>query len=87
MEQNNNRFLLHRKFVKQNQSSWESLLRISRSQLSTALRIITLSDQISDMHREISWFVSFVFHVKEKEIQDAKSPRRFSTMGYPAPVS
>jgi hypothetical protein len=60
MEQNNNRFLLHRKFVKQNQPSWKSLLGIARSQLSTALRIIALYDQISDMHRDISWFVSLM---------------------------
>ena len=64
MEQNKNRFLLHRKFVKEHQSSWESLLRISRSQLSTALRIIALSDQILDMHSNISWFVSFMLSWK-----------------------
>lgn len=58
MEQNNNRFLLHRKFVREGKGSLESLYKISRSQLATVLQIIALSDEISDMRRGISWFVS-----------------------------
>lgn len=58
MDRNYNRFLLHRKLVKATQCSQKSLYEISRSLLATVLQVIALSDQTSDMHRDISWFVS-----------------------------
>ena len=58
MDQNYSRFLLHRKLVKTTECSRESLYKISRSLLATVLQLIALSDQTSDMHRDISWFVS-----------------------------
>jgi hypothetical protein len=85
MEQNHNRFLLRRKFLKDNQSSRESLLKIARSQLSTVLQIIAISDQISGMHRDISSFVSII--LSRKRLFRMLNLQRYYTMDCMAPVS
>ncbi|GKZ17202.1 hypothetical protein AbraIFM66951_009066 [Aspergillus brasiliensis] len=55
MDQKYTCFLLHRKLL--NETAWtrEPLYRISRSLLNTVLQVVSLSDQVSNMQRDISW--------------------------------
>ncbi|RDH29689.1 hypothetical protein BDQ94DRAFT_182223 [Aspergillus welwitschiae] len=56
MDQKYTCFLLHRKLLNET-TEWtrEHLYRISRSLLNTVLQVVSLSDQFSNMQRDISW--------------------------------
>ncbi|PYH35839.1 fungal specific transcription factor domain-containing protein [Aspergillus neoniger CBS 115656] len=55
MDQKYTCFLLHRKLLNETEWTREPLYRISRSLLNTVLQVVSLSDQVSNMQRDISW--------------------------------
>lgn len=58
MDQQYNCFLLHRKLVNETQWTREPLYKASRSLLNTSLQVVSLSDQVFNMQRDISWSIS-----------------------------
>ncbi|KAF3021012.1 hypothetical protein E8E14_010988 [Neopestalotiopsis sp. 37M] len=59
MDQNYNHFLLFRKLAKETRTMPASLYQISRSLLATTLQVISLSDQVYSMQRDMSWFILY----------------------------
>ncbi|UDD55949.1 hypothetical protein AFCA_003532 [Aspergillus flavus] len=59
MDQQYNCFLLHRKLVNETQWTREPLYKASRSLLNTSLQVVSLSDQVFNMQRDISWSILY----------------------------